>query len=117
MFMNHAGFFSQRRLALFAVFALALALMPEPSFAFDIGNEGGSVFSTLIKFLQDTADFVGGPLAKFLLFVAIIIFVGAWIWAPQAGALGGILRVVIGVAIVANAGLILLSFFGGGAGG
>jgi len=75
---------------------------------YDIGTADGP-FAAIVDFLQDIVDLLGGPIAKFILFVSLVVFVGAWIWAPASGAVGGFLRLLIGIVVIINAGAFLVS--------
>ncbi len=95
-----------------------LALLSAPRvFAvetFDIGTAAGdlSIFDNVISFMQNIVNFVGGPMMLALSFIALVGFILAWMYAPSGGALGGLFRVVIGVAMLASAALFLTALFG-----
>jgi len=75
---------------------------------YDIGTAEGP-FAAIVDFLQDIVDLLGGPIAKFILFITLVVFVAAWIWAPASGAVGGFLRLLIGIVVIINAGAFLVS--------
>lgn len=97
-----------------SLFCLAIVLValvtPEMAFAndYDIGSAEGP-WAKIVEFLQDIVDLLGGPIAKFVLFVSLVVFVILWIWNPAGAALGGLFRLIIGIVVVINAGLFLVS--------
>lgn len=92
------------------VFIAVIILSPLSAHAqdYDIGTSTGP-FQAIVDFLQDIVDLLGGPIAKFILFVSLVVFVALWIWQPASGAVGGFLRLLIGIVVIINAGAFLVS--------
>lgn len=84
---------------------LAFGLLPIAAFAgVDIGSSGNAGFATIEAWLQAFVDFMDGPGGLAVVVVSIIVAVGAWMFSPKDGAMGPILRVVVGAIVVINVG-------------
>ena len=95
-----------------AVFAALMAVfLAGPTFAgYSLGGSSSGPFGKLTQWMQDYVDFMDGPAALAIIVVSIIIAVCAWIWAPKSGAVGILVRVVIGGIVILNIGTWVVSF-------
>ena len=91
--------------------AITSALVASPAFAgYALGGSSSGPFGKITQWMQDYIDFMDGPAALGIIVVSIIVAVCAWIWAPKSGAVGVLLRVVIGGIVMLNIGTWVASF-------
>ena len=94
-----------------ALTAVMFALIAGPVFAgYSLGGSSSGPFGKITQWMQDYIDFMDGPAALGIIVVSIIVAVCALIWAPKSGAVGVLLRVVVGGMIMLNIGTWVASF-------
>jgi len=77
---------------------------------YSLGGSTSGTFGKLTQWMQEYVDFMDGPAALAVIVVSIIVAVCAWIWAPKSGAVGVLVRVVVGGIVILNVATWVASF-------
>lgn len=75
----------------------------------DVGGSSSGPLQQVSDFFQEIVDWVAGPGVILIAFFSAAGAIALWVAAPKAGsaALGWLLRVVVGVIVLFNIGLLL----------
>jgi len=99
--MKRSGFFALLISLLTTAYAHA---------GYSLGGSGSGPFAKLTEWMQDFIDFMDGPMGIGIVVISLILGVVVWIWAPKSGAVGVLVRVVIGAIVILNVGTWMASF-------
>jgi hypothetical protein len=85
-------------------------LVAAPAYAgYSIGTSTGP-FALLTNWMQTFVDFMDGPAGIAVVVISLVAGVATWIWAPKSGAVGLILRIIMGAIVIMNIGTWMVSF-------
>ena len=81
---------------------------------YDIGGPEDGVFAAMTNFVQDIVNFIDGPVALAFSFFSIVGLAITWAVAPKAlQAMGMALRIVIAIIVILNVGVWITAFQAG----